>query len=66
MLVLYVGADHWGWGGGGVKALNFNTYWGFHEKKMNLFLGGGGMKKLLLCFGANYKLGYFWGHFYTF
>ena len=24
------------------------------------------MKKLLICFGANNKLGYFGGHFYTF
>ena len=24
------------------------------------------MKKLLIYFGGNYKLGYFWAHFYTF
>ena len=35
--VLYVGADHF-WG---FKTLNFNTFWGFHEKKINLFLFGG-------------------------
>ena len=51
--VLYVGADHF-WG---VKTLNFNTFLGFHEKKINLFFfffffWGGGMEKLLLSVGA--------------
>ena len=27
---------------GGLKTLNFNTFWGCHEKKMNLFYWGGG------------------------
>ena len=32
ILVLYVGEDHF---------LGFNGFWGFHEKKMNLFFRGG-------------------------
>ena len=39
---------------GGVQTLNFNTFWGFHEKKMNLFQGDGGMK-ISIHFSASFK-----------
>ena len=34
ILVLHAGAENSC--GGGFKTLNFNTFWGFHEKKINL------------------------------
>ena len=64
ILILYVGADHIL----GVQNFKFQYFLGVSRKEnYSFFWGGGlGMKKMLISFGDNYKLGYFGGHFYTF
>ena len=52
-----------GGGGGGVKILNFNSFWGFHEKKMNLFRGGGVYEEIVDIFWGQLQIGLFWGSF---
>ena len=49
---------------GGFKTLNFNTFWGFHEKKINLFfIGGGGYGEIVDIFWGQLQIGLFWGSF---
>ena len=60
ILVFYVGADHLG---GGFKALNFNTFWGFHEKKNESFFRGREYEEISDIFWGQLQIGIFWGSF---
>ena len=48
---------------GGFKTLNFNSFWGFHEKKINLILLGGGYGEIVDIFWGQLQIGLFWGSF---
>ena len=49
-------------GGGGVKILNFNIFFGFQKNECF----GGGRKILWIFFGPSQNLTIFRGHFYAF
>ena len=48
---------------GGFKTLNFNSFWGFHEKKINLFYWVGGYGEIVDIFWGQLQIGLFWGSF---
>ena len=59
ILVLYVGAGHF-WG---VQNFKFQYFWGFHEKKMNLFFKGWGYEEIVDIFLGQLQIVLFWGSF---
>ena len=61
MLVLYVGADHWGWGGG--QSFKFQYLLGFSRKENESFFRGRGYEEIVAMLWGQLQIGLFLGSF---